>query len=220
MKIDTDTVALVTGASRGLGYMIAREMSRKGAHVLAVARTVGGLEELADEIDAFGGAVTLAPMDITDDAALAHLCRSIFDRWGRLDLLVNCAVYAAPLSPVAHIPEKDFDRCWQTNARAVQRIITMTEPLLTVASGTAVFIDDKNIGPKFFGAYGSSKIAGTQIAETWANETRALKPNVIIHAPNPMPTALRARFYPGEEKDGLSLPFDEAIRLMGVLDLH
>lgn len=214
MKIDTDTVALVTGASRGLGYMVARELARKGAHVLAVARTVGGLEELADEIDVFRGAVTLVPMDITDDDALAHMCRSIFDRWARLDLLVHCAAHAAPLSPVAHISEKDLDRCWQVNARAVQRIATMTEPLLKTANGTAVFMKDNHIGPKFFGAYGCSKLAGTNIAESWAAETRDLSINVINYAPNPMPTALRARFYPGENKDGLSSPIDEAIRII------
>lgn len=218
MKIDSDSIALVTGASRGLGYMVARELARKGAHVLAVARTVGGLEELADEIDAFNGAVTLAPMDITDDAAIAHLCRSIFDRWGRLDLLVHCAIHAAPLSPIAHISEKDFEKCWQVNTRTVQRIISMTEPLLNTAEGTAVFVDDEHIGSKFFGSYGNSKIAGIQIARTWAAETENLKTNVVIHSPAPMPTALRARFYPGEQKNGLSLPFDEATHLLKALD--
>ena len=218
MKIDNDTIALVTGASRGLGYMVARELARKGAHVVAVARTVGGLEELADEIDTFGGSVTLAPLDITDDAALAHMCRSIFDRWGRLDLMVHCAAHSAPLSPVAHISEKDLEQSWKVNARAVQQIIAMTEPLLKVAEGTAVFCDDPHIGPKFFGTYGSTKRAGILMAENWAHETQQLKPNVIIHAPEPMATALRARFFPGQDKESLSKPVDEALRLLKTLD--
>ncbi len=200
MKITNETVALVTGASRGLGYATALELARQGAHVLALARTVGGLEELADQIDDLPGSVTLVPMDITDENALRQLCRSIYNRWGKLDILIHCAIHAAPLSPVAHISEKDFDRCWQVNTRATQRLIALIEPLMKHQNATAIFIDDDNIGEKFFTSYGVSKRAAQEIVAQWMIESSSFQPNIQRFSAPPMPTALRARFFPGEEK--------------------
>ncbi len=216
MKIDKDTVALVTGASRGFGYATALELAAKGAHVIAVARTVGGLEELADEIDAVGGSVTLVPLDITDDEGLQRMCLSIFERWGRLNLLVHCAAHAAPLSPVQHVSEKDLDRCWQVNARATQRIIALCEPLLQ--NGTAVFIDDNHDDEKFFSAYAATKSAARQIVSAWALETANLAIHVVQFRPNPMPTAIRARFFPGEKPPELEATRNEANRLTEYLN--
>lgn len=213
-----DTVALVTGASRGLGYATALELARKGAHVIALAKTVGGLEELADAIEAVGGSSTLVPLDITDEGGLQRMCLAIYERWGRLDLLVHCAVHYVLLSPVAHVSDKDFDRMWAVNARATQRIIAMTEPLLKAADqGTAVFMDDPKAGEKFFAGYGATKAAAKAIIDSWAAETVIIGPRVISFTPEPMPTGLRARFHPGESRNGLSTPADEAIKLLNLV---
>jgi NAD(P)-dependent dehydrogenase (short-subunit alcohol dehydrogenase family) len=215
MKIGSDTIALVTGASRGLGYATAVELARQGAHVIALAKTVGGLEELADEIEAVGGSSTLVPLDITDEGGLQRMCLAIHERWGHLDLLVHCAAHAVLLSPVAHVAEKDFDRMWAVNARATQRIIAMTEPLLKAAEeGTAVFMNDPRGGQKFFAGYGATKAAAKAIVDSWAAETVTVGPRVISFQPNPMPTGLRARFFPGENRDKLASTDDEAKRML------
>ena len=215
MKIGSDTVALVTGASRGLGYATALELARQGAHVIALAKTVGGLEELADEIDALGGSSTLVPLDITDEGGLQRMCLAIHERWGHLDLLVHCAAHAVLLSPVAHVAEKDFDRMWAVNARATQRIIAMTEPLLKAADeGTAVFMNDPVGGQKFFAGYGSTKAAAQAIVDSWAAEAITIGPRVLTFTPNPMPTGIRARFFPGEDRKGLAPTSNEAKRLL------
>ncbi len=218
MKISSDTIALVTGASRGLGYATAVELAKQGAHVIALARTVGGLEELDDAVNAVGGSATLVPLDITEEEGLQRMCLSIFERWGRIDLLVHCAAHAEPLSPVPHISDKNFDRCMAVNARATQRIIALTDPLLRAApEGTAMFIEDHREGEKFFTAYGASKAAANAIVDAWAAETVRLSPRVLKFRPEPMPTALRARFFPGEERDTLSPPEAEAAKLVALL---
>ncbi|MEO1919266.1 MAG: SDR family oxidoreductase [Paracoccaceae bacterium] len=215
MNVGPETVALVTGASRGLGYATAVELARKGAHVIALARTVGGLEELADVIEAAGGSSTLVPLDITDEGGLQRMCLAIHERWGRLDLMVHCAVHAVLLSPVAHVSENDFDRMWAVNARATQRIIAMTEPLLKAADqGTAVFMDDAVTGKKFFSGYGATKAAAKAIVDSWAAETILIGPKVIRFQPNPIPTGLRARFFPGEDREKLASTSDEAKRVL------
>ncbi|MEE9455200.1 MAG: SDR family oxidoreductase [Paracoccaceae bacterium] len=218
MKIDKDTVALITGASRGLGYACALELGRKGAHVIALARTVGGLEELGDAIENVGGTTTLVPLDITDEGGLQRMCLAIFERWGHLDLLVHCAAHAAPLSPVAHVSQKDFDRAWAVNARATQRLIALCEPLLKAASDSAaIFIDDPVRGAKFFAPYAPSKVAAKAIVDIWAAENATIGPKVLTFRPAPMPTSLRARFYPGEDRKALSPPKTEARRLLQML---
>lgn len=218
MKIGPETVALVTGASRGLGFATAVDLASKSAHVVALAKTVGGLEDLADEIEAVGGSCTLVPLDITDEGGLQRMCVAIYERWGRLDLLVHCAAHAVLLSPVAHVSEKDFDRMWAVNARATQRIIAMTEPLLKAADeGTAVFMNDPRAGEKFFAGYGSTKAAAQAIVDCWAAETVKIGPRVISFTPNPMPTGLRARFFPGEDKETLFDTKGEAKRLLATI---
>lgn len=218
MNIGPETVALVTGASRGLGFATAVELASKGAHVIALAKTVGGLEDLADEIEAVGGSSTLVPLDITDEGGLQRMSLAIHERWGRLDLLVHCAAHAVLLSPVAHVSEKDFDRMWAVNARATQRIIAMTEPLLKAADeGTAVFMNDPRAGEKFFAGYGATKAAAQAIVDCWAAETVNIGPRVVSFTPNPMPTGLRARFFPGEDKESLFDTKGEAKRLLAMI---
>lgn len=215
-----ERVALVTGASRGFGFAVARTLGAQGWRVIALARTVGGLEELDDRIreTGGGGAATLVPLDITDDEGLARLGRSIFDRWGRCDLLVHAAIFAAPLSPAEHVPQKDWDRMLAVNVRATQRLIANCDPLLRAADeGTAVLPTDERAGAKFFAAYGACKAAQRAIWESWRAETVNTGPKVRTFAPDPMPTALRARFHPGEDRAKLANPADEAAKLLAQL---
>ena len=205
--------ALVTGASRGLGAAIAEALV-PAHHVVAVARTVGGLEELDDRIRARGGAATLAPMDVTEDAAMQQLCRGVHDRWGGLALWVHTAIHAAPLAPAAMIDARDLARSLNVNAAAAARLIAYVAPLLG-PEATAVFLDDPMADAKHAGAYGASKRAQIALAAAWARESTA--PRVVIHTPAPMPTALRARFLPGEDRSRLAPCAAEAARLLEAL---
>ncbi|MGB3315358.1 MAG: SDR family NAD(P)-dependent oxidoreductase [Albidovulum sp.] len=210
-------LALVTGASRGLGFAMAAALAEKGWHVLATARTVGGLEELDDRIQAAGGSATLAPMDITDDKAMAHLAGSIAERWGRLDLWVHAAIHAAPLSPAGHLDPKDFDKSVACNLRATASLIPMLEPLLRATQGTALFLDDPRGGEKFFASYGATKAAQIALARSWQAECEKIGPRILIETPRAMATATRARFYPGEDRTVLADIHDEATRLLACL---
>ncbi len=212
-------IALITGASRGLGAALAEALA-PSHHIVAVARTTGALEELDDRIQATGGQATLAPMDITNPDAMAHLCRGIHDRWGHADLWLHTAIHAAPLAPAGHIDAKDWDKSASTNATATATLIRMVEPLLRAApQGRAVFFDDPRAGQKFFGSYGATKAAQMALARSWQAETERTGPRVDIVAPAPMPTAVRARFFPGEDRSALAAPRDEALRLLALLAL-
>lgn len=214
----TEKLALITGASRGLGASLAEMLATRGWDVVAVARTVGGLEELDDRVKALGlpgaGALTLAPMDVTNEDAMRHLCRSIHDRWGAVQLWVHAAVHVAPLSPAGSLDMKDWDKSIATNVRATGSLIPLIEPLLIAGKGTALFLDDPRGGEKFFGAYGATKAAQIALAQSWAAETVKTGPRVVIATPQPMPTATRARFFPGEDRSKLVDPRLEAVRIL------
>ncbi len=205
-------IALITGASRGLGSGLAEALCHTH-HIVAVARTTGALEELDDRIQAKGGSATLAPMDISKADAMAQLCRSIFDRWGKVDIWAHCAIHAAPLSPADHIDAKDWDKSVSINVVASGTLIAFVAPLLG-ETGTALFFDDPHAGEKFFGAYGATKAAQIALAKSWAAEKARSKTQVHVLAPQPMATATRARFFPGEDRTILSAPRDEAVRLL------
>lgn len=207
-----EKTALITGASRGLGAALAKALAPTH-HIIAVAKTVGALEELDDAIQASGGQATLVPMDITVDPAMQQLCRSVFDRWGHLDLWAHTAVHAAPLAPADHVGEKDLSKSVTINITATARLIRYVAPLLG-ADGTAVFFDDPRAGEKFFGGYGATKGAQIALARSWQAETVKTGPRVKILTPAPMPTATRARFFPGENRDVLASPESEAARLI------
>jgi NAD(P)-dependent dehydrogenase (short-subunit alcohol dehydrogenase family) len=216
----TQKIALVTGASRGLGAAMAEELAVQGWHVVAVARTTGGLEEVDDRAKAAGCAdgLTLAPMDITNDDAMRHLCRSIFDRWGGIDLWIHTAIHAAPMAPAGHIDIKDWNKSVAINLRATGTLIPMVEPLLRTRPGSsAMFLDDPRTGQTFFGAYGATKGAQTALARSWAAETVKTGPKVVIATPVPMATATRARFFPGEDRSTLATPQSEAKRILASL---
>ncbi len=218
---DEAGVALVTGASRGLGYAVARGLGARGWQVVALARTVGGLEALSDEIVAADGPTpTLVPLSLTDEGGLQRLCLAIHERWGRLDLAVHCAAHAAPLTPAPHIGDKDFDASVEVNLRGTERLIVMLAPLLAAAPAPRfVYVADNRAGQPFFGSYGATKSAAEALIRSWAAESVRLGPAVTLFHPNPMPTALRARFYPGESPDKLAPCTNEAARLLGTLGL-
>ena len=209
--------ALITGASRGLGAALAKALAPTH-HIIAVGKTVGALEELDDAIKAAGGQATLAPMDITTDAAMQQLCRGIYDRWGSLDLWLHPAIHAAPLAPAGHIGPKDLAKSIAVNIEATARLIAYVAPLLG-QTGKAVFFDDPRGGDQFFGAYGATKSAQIALARSWQAESARTGPRVEILTPAPMPTATRARFYPGEDRAALAAPANEAARLLpAILD--
>ncbi len=207
--------ALITGASRGLGAALAKALAPTH-HIIAVSKTVGALEELDDAIQAEGGQATLAPMDITVDAAMQQLCRGIYDRWGKLDLWVHTAVHAAPLAPAGHLAPKDLAKSLSVNVEATARMIAYVSPLLG-AEGHAVFFDDPRGGEQFYGAYGATKAAQTALARSWQAESVNTGPKVSILHPAPMPTSTRARFYPGEDRNQLTSTADEAARLLPMI---
>lgn len=217
----TQKIALVTGASRGLGSALAEQLALRGWHVVAVARTVGGLEDLDDRVKRAGlpgaGALTLAPMDVTNDDAMRHLCRSIHDRWGGVGLWVHAAIHAAPLTPAGHVDQKDWEKSLATNARATGMLIPMVEPLLRAHDGTALFLDDPRAGLPFFGAYGATKAAQMALARSWQAESVKHGPRVIIAQPAGLPTATRARFFPGEDRTKLADVQREAARILDSL---
>jgi NAD(P)-dependent dehydrogenase (short-subunit alcohol dehydrogenase family) len=216
-----EKLALVTGASRGLGFAMAAALAWRGWHVVAVARTVGGLEELDDHVCAAGlpgaGGLTLAPMDVTDADAMRHLCRSVHDRWGGAGMWVHAAIHAGPLTLAPMIADKDWAKSLAVNLQATQMLIGMADPLLRAHRGTALFFDDPLVGQPFHGTYGATKAAQIALARSWASETARTGPRVVIATPAPMPTATRARFYPGEARDRLADPADEAARILSVM---
>jgi NAD(P)-dependent dehydrogenase (short-subunit alcohol dehydrogenase family) len=213
----TEKIAIITGASRGLGAAFAEALA-PDYHIVAIARTTGALEELDDRIKAKGGQATLAPMDITNADAMAHLCRSIYDRWGSAAIWVHAAVHAAPLMATSTLDRKDWDKSIEANVRATGVLIPFMAPLLG-DDGHAVFFDDTSAGQKFFGAYGATKAAQIALATSWAAENAHIGPKVHILSPAPMSTATRARFFPGEDKSTLAHPSTEAARLLETLDL-
>jgi len=210
-------IALITGASRGLGAAMAEALANTH-HIVAVAKTVGALEELDDRIQAIGGAATLAPMDITKPDAMAQLCRGIYDRWGHIDLWAHTAIHAPPLAPAAHLDPKDMATSTAVNVTATATLIPMVAPLLEAAEdGQALFFDDPQAGQKYFGAYGATKAAQIALARSWQAETRRTGPNVQILTPPPMPTGTRARFFPGEDRKILTPTTKAAATLLAAL---
>ena len=208
---------LITGASRGLGAALAEALA-PARHVIAVARTTGALEELDDRIQAKGGSATLAPMDITNTDAMAQLCRSVHDRWGGIAAWFHTAIHPGPLTPAQFVDQKDWQSALKTNATATSVLIPYVAPLLG-RTGQAVFFDDPRAGEKFFATYGATKAAQMALVRSWAAETVKTGPQVHILAPDPMPTAMRARFFPGEDRAGLASPADEAQRLLAEIGL-
>ena len=207
-------IALITGASRGLGAALAENLAGRGWHIVAVARTVGALEELDDRIRKAGGTATLAPMDVGTPEAMGQLAQAVMTRWGGLDLWAHAAIHAAPMSPAGHIDAKDFQKSVDLNIVTTRGLINLFEPLLRGHQGTALFFEDARGGQKFFGSYGATKAGQIALAQSWQAENAKIGPRVIIAAPAPMPTATRARFFPGEDRAALTPCQTEAARIL------
>jgi NAD(P)-dependent dehydrogenase (short-subunit alcohol dehydrogenase family) len=201
-------VALVTGASRGIGRAAALALAQAGAHVVAVARTQGALEELDDEIQALGGErPTLVPLDITEGDGLDQLGLALHQRFGRLDVLVHAAAILGPLTPVSHLEPAHWDKVMAANATASYRLIRSTERLLRAApAGRAIFLTTSRVtNPRAFWApYGASKAAMEAVVRTWADELEQTTIRAVLLDPGAMRTRMRAEAMPGE--DPLTLP--------------
>lgn len=206
-------VALVTGASRGIGYHCALALAKAGAHTICVARTVGGLEELDDAIVAEGGTATLVPMDLLDYEAINRLGLSIHERWGKLDILVGNAGLLGGLSPLEHIDPKTFDKVMNLNVGVNWRLICSLAPLLRQSdAGRAVFLTSGAAYKckPFWGLYSTSKAALDALARTWAAECENSSMRINLLSPGAMRTAMRVEAMPGEDPDDLPHPSEIA----------
>jgi NAD(P)-dependent dehydrogenase (short-subunit alcohol dehydrogenase family) len=210
-------VALVTGASRGIGAATAIELARLGAHCVLTARSQGGLEETDDAIRALGGSATLLPFDLQKDAdKLDPLGPSIYERFGRLDVLVHAAGVLGTLTPVAHITPKDWAEVVAVNLTAAWRLIrTLDPPLRASDAGRAVILtSDRARAPRpYWGAYGTSKAGLEHLVTTWAAEVEATPLRVNLYDPGPVATGLRAKAMPGEDPASIARPADVAPRI-------
>lgn len=207
-----DYVAVVTGASRGIGYATAKALAKEGAHVFAIARTVGSLEALDDEIKAEGGAATLVPLDITDYDALDRLGGIIADKYGKLDILVGNAGTLGDITPISHLKPKVWQKLMDINVTANFRLIRSLDPLLRAAdNGRAVFLGSSGVvrDPRhFWGGYATSKAALECLVKTYAAEVEKSNLRVNILNPGAIKTAMRAQAAPGENADTLDTPTD------------
>lgn len=202
-------VAVVTGASRGIGYFAAKGFAAAGAHVVAVARTVGGLEELDDEIKAAGGSATLVPLDLKDFDGIDRLGAAIYERWKRLDVLLANAGLLGQLSPVGHIAPKVWDDVMAVNVTANWRLIRSLDPLLKQSdSGRAIFMSSGAATKcrPFWGVYSVSKAAVNALVTTYAKEVERTPLRVVAVNPGPMRTGMRAQAMPGEDPNTLPHP--------------
>ena len=202
-------IALVTGASRGIGYATALALAKAGAHVIAVARTVGGLEELDDDIRKIGGTATLVPLDMTDFDGIARLGAALNDRHGRLDVLVGNAGIAGPSSPLGHVPLTDFQDTLAINVTANFQLVRCMDPLLKNSdAGRAVFLSSGAAAKAtaYLGPYAVSKAAVDTLARVWANETATTTLRVNLFNPGPTRTRMRKQVMPGEDPMTLDTP--------------
>lgn len=207
-----DYVAVVTGASRGIGYATAKALANEGAHIIAVARTVGSLEALDDDIKSVGGEATLVPLDITDYDALDRLGGVIAEKYGKLDILIGNAAVLGDITPISHLKPKTWQKLMDINVTANYRLIRSLDPLLRAAdNGRAVFVSSSKIvrEPRhFWGGYATSKAALECLVKTYAVEVEKSNLRVNILNPGPIRTAMRAQAAPGENPETLDKPAD------------
>jgi NAD(P)-dependent dehydrogenase (short-subunit alcohol dehydrogenase family) len=215
-----DKIALVTGASKGIGRAAAVALGGAGAHVICVARTVGALEEVDDEIQKAGGSATLVPLNLKDFDALDRLGGSIFERWGRLDALLGNAGTLGVLTPLSHLEPRMFAQLLDVNVTANWRLIRSLDPLLRQSqAGRALFVTSgaARKATPFWGGYAMSKAALESLALTWAAECEGTKLRVNLFNPGPTRTAMRKQAMPGEDPGTLKTPEDIAPRLVELL---
>ena len=210
-------VALVTGASRGIGRAAALAFAAAGAHVVALARTTGGLEELDDEVRAIGGAATLVPVDLNDVPAIEKLGPALLERWGRLDILLANAGILGPLTPLTHASAKEWAEVFETNVTANWRLLKSVEPALQASDAARVILMSSGAAHKclaYWGPYSISKAAVEALARTYAAETATTPLKVMLVNPGPLRTKMRAQAMPGEDPAVLRTPEDLAPHLV------
>ena len=205
-------VALVSGASRGLGRAAALHLAASGVEIIATARTVGGLEELDDAVAAAGGKATLVPMDLADRPAMAKLAQSIHDRWGRLDILIANAGVLGVLTPVGHLDEGVWDEVVDTNLSAVWRMARVFDPLLRLSdAGRAVLVTSSAAqGTPFWSAYAASKAGVEALGRSWARESEQTNLKVNILNPGGVATSMYGAAFPGADLESMPQPEDIA----------
>tara|TARA_R110000868_G_scaffold91999_12_gene255022 strand:- start:1717 stop:2436 length:720 start_codon:yes stop_codon:yes gene_type:complete len=204
-------IAVITGASRGIGRAVALGYAAEGAHVILVARTVGGLEEVDDEIAKIGGKATLVPLDLTDFDAIDRLGANIYERWGKLDILVANAGTLGVLTPVSHLEIKAWDKLVNTNMTANWRLIRSFDPLLKRSeAGRAIFVTSgaAHKNKPYWGGYAMSKAAMEALVKTWAAECANTNVRANLLSPGPTRTAMRKQAMPGEDVTTLTRPAD------------
>ena len=208
-----DRVALITGASRGIGRAVALAFAREGAHVIAVARNRGDLEELDDEINDAGGAVTLLRLDITNGDKVDALGPTVLDRFGRLDIFVGNAGILGPLSPLPHVSERDWHQVLDINLTANWRLLRTLDPLLKQSDAGRVVLVSSGAAHRcraYWGPYSVSKAALEALARTYAHEVENTPVRINLVNPGPVATAMRAKAMPGEDPETLPQPEDLA----------
>jgi NAD(P)-dependent dehydrogenase (short-subunit alcohol dehydrogenase family) len=203
-------LALVTGASRGIGAATAEELAQAGAHVILVARTTTALEEIEERIHDAGGTATIAPLDLTDGESIGKLAGAVAERWQKLDVLVLNAAMLGSLTPVQDIDPKEYSRILSLNLLANQALLAAFDPLLKNAERADVVAVTSSVGAEpraFWGAYGSSKAALEALLGAYADETEYLKRlRVHIVDPGATRTRMRALAFPGEEPESVKPP--------------
>jgi NAD(P)-dependent dehydrogenase (short-subunit alcohol dehydrogenase family) len=213
-------IALVTGASRGIGRAAAIALGAAGAHVICVARTVGGLEETDDAIQKQGGTATLVPLNLKDFAAIDRLGASIFERWKKLDMLLGNAGTLGVLTPLSHLDPKAFQELLDINITANWRLIRSLDPLLRQSdAGRALFITSGAAGKHtpFWGGYTMSKAALESLALTYAAECSGTNVKVNLFNPGATRTFMRAKAMPGEDPSSLKRPEELAPVILDLL---
>lgn len=210
MKPLQDQLALVTGASRGIGAATVEALAAAGAHVILTARTSAGLEQVEDRIHAAGGSATIAPLDLIDGDAIAKLAEAVAGRWAALDMLVLNAAMLGSLTPVQAIDGKEFGKVLQLNLLSQQAMIAAFDPLLRRSADARVVAVTSSVGASpraFWGAYGASKAALETLMLSYAAENRNLgRVRVAIVDPGATATTMRARAFPGEDPNTVKDP--------------
>ena len=215
-------LAVVTGASRGIGAATAKYLAKEGAHVILVARTRGGLEEVDDEIRKTGGKATLVPMDLTDYNRIDEMGATIFQRFGKLDILISNAGLLGTLGPLSQIDTKVWEQTMAVNVTANWRLIRSLDPLLRLStSGRAIFLTSSaaQYHRAFWGLYATSKIALEMIVSTYAKETSGSNIAAILFNPGRTRTKMRAQAYPGEDPKTNKRPEFVAQQLVNLITL-
>jgi len=201
-----DKIALVTGASRGIGAAVALKLAEAGAHIVAVSRTGGALEELDDRIQAAGSTATLVPLDMKDSEGIARLALALNERYGRLDVLVGNAGALGTLSPLDHVEPKDWDNVMAVNVTANWQLIRCMHALLVRSeAGRAVFLTSgvAHRGRAYWGPYATSKAALETLVRTYAAENEITKVRANLFAPGPTRTRMYAAAFPGIDPETL-----------------